>query len=104
MSITISTCNQICNAPTNLSPSKQLYSFPKQERFLKRKTIQYYTPLFSCDKFYELKNTLSNRAAGFGYGHKYDFTKDLPHSPPPNSYDLPNPISAKKGFALGTGR
>jgi hypothetical protein len=40
MSVTVSTCGQICNAPTNLSPSKMLYSFPKQERFLKRKTIQ----------------------------------------------------------------
>lgn len=42
--------------------------------------------LFRCDKFYELKNTLSNRSAAFGYGYKYDFTKESPSSPPPNSY------------------
>lgn len=41
MSITVSNCNEICNAPTNHSASKMLYSFPKQSRFLKRKTIQY---------------------------------------------------------------
>ena len=41
MSVTISTCNQICNAPTNQSSAKMLYSFPKQSRFLKRKTLLY---------------------------------------------------------------
>jgi len=41
MSITISNCNEICNAPTNSSSAKMLYSFPKQSRFLKRKTILY---------------------------------------------------------------
>ena len=44
MSVTISTCNQICNAPTNQSSAKMLYSFPKQSRFLKRKTILYASP------------------------------------------------------------
>ena len=44
MSVTISTCNQICNAPTNQSSAKMLYSFPKQSRFLKRKTILYPSP------------------------------------------------------------
>lgn len=29
MSITVSTCLQICNSPLNLSSSKQLFSFPK---------------------------------------------------------------------------
>jgi hypothetical protein len=41
MSVTVSNCNSICNAPTNLSSAKMLYSFPKQSRFLKRKTILY---------------------------------------------------------------
>lgn len=44
MSITISNCNEICNAPTNQSSAKMLYSFPKQGRFLKRKTILYWCP------------------------------------------------------------
>jgi len=41
MSVTISTCNEICNAPTNHSSAKMLYTFSKQPRFLKRKTILY---------------------------------------------------------------
>jgi hypothetical protein len=41
MSVTISNCSQICNAPTNHSSAKMLYSFPKQSRFLKRKTVLY---------------------------------------------------------------
>lgn len=44
MSVTISTCNQICNAPTNQSSAKMLFSFPKQSRFLKRKTLLYSFP------------------------------------------------------------
>jgi hypothetical protein len=58
----------------------------------------------SCDKFYELKNTLSKRVTTFGYGNKYDFTKELPQSPPPNSYIIPEEVSRKKGFAFGTSR
>ena len=41
MSITISNCNDICNAPTNSSTAKMLYTFSKQSRFLKRKTMLY---------------------------------------------------------------
>jgi hypothetical protein len=44
MSVTISNCNEICNAPTNQSTAKMLYTFPKQPRFLKRKTILYFLP------------------------------------------------------------
>ena len=44
MSVTVSNCIQICNAPTNQSTSKMLYSFPRQPRFLKRKTILYFLP------------------------------------------------------------
>lgn len=41
MSITISNYSEICNAPTNQSTSKMLYTFGKQNRFEKRKTIMY---------------------------------------------------------------
>ena len=41
MSVTISTCNQICSAPTNSSHSKMLYSFAKQSRFLRREPQTY---------------------------------------------------------------
>jgi hypothetical protein len=39
MSVTVSNCNDIFNAPTNESTAKMLYTFPKQTRFLKRTTI-----------------------------------------------------------------
>ncbi len=41
MSITISNYSEICNAPTNQSSAKMLYTFGKQNRFEKRKTIMY---------------------------------------------------------------
>ena len=45
MSITISTCNQICNSPLNQSRAKMLYSFSKGERF-KRLQGQLYLFLY----------------------------------------------------------
>jgi len=33
MSITVSTPDGICNSPLNYSHAKQLYSFPRQNRF-----------------------------------------------------------------------
>ena len=33
MSVTVSNCFEICNAPTNISSAKMLYSFPKDGRF-----------------------------------------------------------------------
>lgn len=52
-----------------------------------------------------MKNTFSKRYAGFGYGNKYDFTKESPSSPPPNTYNLPDEVSSlKKGFAFGESR
>jgi len=38
MSITVSNCFEICNSPLNLSPSKMLYSFGKEQRFKTMKT------------------------------------------------------------------
>ena len=47
MSVTVSNCNEICNSPTNSSPSKMLYSFPKGIRFPMSKKILYRFDLFS---------------------------------------------------------
>lgn len=35
MSITVSNCLQICNSPLNQSSAKNLWSFPKSDRFAK---------------------------------------------------------------------
>jgi len=55
MSITISNCNEICNAPTNSSTAKMLYTFPKQSRFLKRKTMLYTIPHLDVKNFMNSK-------------------------------------------------
>ena len=94
----------------NLRSPHQL--FPFQNALLFRQTIPLPSPRtpdvpltpFSSEKFYELKTTLATRAAGFGYGCKYDFTKELPQSPPPNTYRLTDGCSEKKGFAFGESR
>jgi hypothetical protein len=50
------------------------------------------------------------RTAGFGYGHKYDFTKDfVQRAPAPNAYSLKSdfPITGEakaKGISFGLGR
>jgi hypothetical protein len=61
-------------------------------------------PSCRCDRFYDIKSTISTRGAGFGYGHKYDFTKESPASPPPNSYHLDRTPDKKTGFAFGESR
>jgi hypothetical protein len=49
--------------------SKQQFSFPKVERFkAERKSLN--------EKIsYDISPAVSKRSAGFGYGHKSDFTK-----------------------------
>lgn len=70
MSVTISNCNEICNSPTNFSPSKMLYSFPKTARFNTRKVIL-------CDRYYDMPSTVNScRTTTLGIGHKYDFTQE----------------------------
>jgi predicted transcriptional regulator len=69
MSITVSNCVSICNSPLNNSMSKNLFSFPKQERFKEHKKI------LNEKIQYELPNVRMTRTCGFGYGNKLDFTK-----------------------------
>jgi len=56
-----------------------------------------------CDKFYDSATISPSRTTSFGYGHKYDFTKESPNSPPPNTYNLKDNFSKdiKKGFGFG---
>jgi len=100
MSLTVSTPQQIHNAPSNNSPSKQLWSFPRAPKFGQ-------DPKPICDKIcYDLPPVRSTRSPGFGYGTKYDFTKECNGSPPPNNYKLPDTFEKKKktGFSFGLGR
>jgi len=58
--------------------------------------------------YYEINTKLSKRATNFGYGTKYDFTKDMPKTPPPGSYRVQSAFdrerSTKKGFGFGNSR
>ena len=83
MSIIVSTPDGICNALSNNSKSKMLYSFPKNRRFK-----EYTKPL--CESIYNIPDMFSKRKAALGYGEKSDFTKDKAKSPAPNSYQINN--------------
>jgi len=77
MSVTISNCDEIAKSPTNTSPSKQLYTFPKTARFNSRRLVMYLLPSFRCDKYYELPSSVNGgRTTSLGFGHKYDFTHE----------------------------
>lgn len=78
MSVTVSTCFQICNSPLNNSGSKQLYSFSKAKRFPEMTSSK------SEARFYDLPPIKEKRSAGVGYGTKYDFTKQVKNVPAPN--------------------
>jgi len=49
---------------------------------------------------YDLPSALEKRAAGFGYGTKYDFTRERGRGmPAPNAYPTPTDFDRKKPFA-----
>lgn len=43
MSVTISTCEEICHSPVNESKAKMLYTFPKEPRFNTQIKLTYLT-------------------------------------------------------------
>ena len=75
MSITISNWKDIHDAPTNRSPAKMAYSFSKAQRFNKSIENKFQLSLSRSQIFYNLNNN-QKRATSFGYGYKYDFTKE----------------------------
>mmetsp|Transcript_5085 Transcript_5085/g.9464 ORF Transcript_5085/g.9464 Transcript_5085/m.9464 type:complete len:203 (+) Transcript_5085:36-644(+) len=93
MSIVVSTPQQIHDAPTNASSAKQLFSFPKADRFTKpSKDIN--------EAFYNSPNSLEKRTTSFGYGNKYDFTKERGRDiPPPNAYTMPSDFDQGRPFS-----
>ena len=68
--------------PINNSKSKQLYSFPKADRF------RYKTENNCSVSFYEIRDGFATQKKGvsFGYGNKTDFAKLSTPTPPPNYY------------------
>jgi hypothetical protein len=56
--------------------------------------------------FYDIPPMRSRRAAAFGYGTKYDFTKQTTKTPGPNTYSQDSilEIEKKRGFSFGLGR
>lgn len=93
MSVVVSTCDQINRDPNNNSQSKQLWSFPKANRFIREKKESDSTTFFYDIK--ESKNKL--KGAFIGYGNKSDFTLKNARDKCPNFYDI------KGGFGEGLG-
>jgi hypothetical protein len=71
MSIIVASGEQISKSPLNGSPSKQMYSFAKSERFQKLKTNG-----VSSTYFYDLPEVRMKRSTTLGRGTKYDFTRE----------------------------
>lgn len=94
------TQEQIVNHLENCSPTKFMYSFGRAERFpaLKRRG--------TSDNFYDLPSVRMNRTAGFGYGHRYDFTKNkngIELTSVKRDYD-PGSIKRGPSFSFGLSR
>ena len=69
MSIILKSKIEISRSPINDSVSKQMYSFPKAERFPKLSKNNGRT-----DQYYSLPNIHSIRYTTLGYGQRSDFT------------------------------
>jgi hypothetical protein len=90
MSSIISSGEQISNSPLNNSTSKQMYSFPRANRF------QQLNKSSSSNTFYyNLPSMIATRTTSLGKGGKYDFTKE--HKGKNASfYNTPSDFDAKK--------
>jgi hypothetical protein len=53
---------------------------------------------------YDLPTTITKRAAGLGYGGKYDFTKLSKNVPGPNVYNSKTDFDLKGGISFGVSR
>lgn len=84
----------------NFSPSKQMYSFGKAQRFneIKSKNDCFY---------YNLPNVRDKRSTSIGYGVKSDFSKPIPGRSS-NIYDVPREFDLNRynspQFTFGLGR
>lgn len=70
MSIQITAGDTIAKSPLNNSKSKYLYSFSKAARFTDESKLK------TGGDLYNISNWKNDRSTSFGYGGKYDFTKE----------------------------
>jgi hypothetical protein len=93
MSQIVSTPQQIHDAPANTSSAKPLYSFPKSDRFSRPNKDNH-------EAFYNTPNSFDKRATTFGYGNKYDFTKERGRGiPPPDAYQMSSDFDKGRPFS-----
>jgi len=91
----------ISKSPLNLSKSKQLYSFNRAPRFtdVRKKN--------TSDQMYDISMWKTNKSTSFGYGTKYDFTKENKDKSQPY-YNISKDFDPKKSMApaysMGLGR
>jgi hypothetical protein len=92
----------ICKSPLNTSHSKYLFSFNRAIRFPDppKKQTNY--------EFYNISTWRNNRSTSFGYGSKYDFTKENKDKCQ-NFYDVPQTFNPNKKseapcYTFGVGR
>jgi hypothetical protein len=73
MSKIVADCMDVSRSPLNSSQTKQLYSFPKTERFPRFSPLLYCSSERSrCDRLYNMPSSLSTRATGIGYGTRFN--------------------------------
>ena len=99
MSVIVQSGSLISRACLNTSSSKQMYSFPKAERFPKIKRC-------SSTGFYDIPSTLSKRFTNFGFGNKLDFTaaakgNNATFHDYRSDFDPKNPHGPKYSFSNG---
>ncbi|CAK86276.1 unnamed protein product (macronuclear) [Paramecium tetraurelia] len=87
---------QINKSPLNHSVSKQLYSFPKANRFKEFKDT-------ACPNIYTLPSMMSKRGAGIGYGQKSDLISES-ITPGPNNYQIRTTLNTSNGWTMPVGR
>lgn len=90
--------------PQSIVLNRKCFShFLKVLDFLKERKFCIFFIHYRNDKFYDPNCMDIVRKTSFGYGTKYDFTKDSSCAPPPNAYNLKDEFSKniKKGFGFG---
>ncbi|CAD8109883.1 unnamed protein product [Paramecium primaurelia] len=96
MSITVSTCQQICGSPLNHSTAKNLWTFSKSDRF-----GNLANPVNCGKAFYDLPTQIDKRSAGIGKGTKTDFTKVAFTTPSPQQYNITSDVEINQKKAKG---
>ena len=85
----------------NTSTSKQMYQFGKERRF-----ALYKKPYDAF--FYDLPSVQDRFTTTFGYGRKFDFTKNVMKNKTHSFYDIPREFDVKRKntpqFSFGKGR